>query len=50
MAATYVTPTQLRAALGIGSLYTDANLEQVCEASENIIKEYLWFNQYPVCN
>lgn len=48
MAATYVTPTDLRAALGIGSLYDDETLEQVCQASENIISKYLWFNEYPI--
>lgn len=48
MAATYVTPTELRAALGIGSLYDDTLLESICQASEDIISKYLWFNEYPV--
>lgn len=48
MAATYVTPTELRAALGIGSLYDDTLLESICQASQNIISKYLWFNEYPV--
>ena len=46
MAATYVTVAQLRAALGIGSLYTDATLESVCQSAENIVKSKLWFNNY----
>ncbi len=48
MPATYVTVAQLRAALGIGSLYTDATLESVCQAAENIVKDKLWFNDQPV--
>ena len=44
MPATYVTVAQLRAALGIGSLYSDATIEDVCQASENIVKNKLWFN------
>lgn len=46
MPATYVTVAQLRAALGIGSLYTDATLESVCQAAENVVKSKLWFNSY----
>lgn len=48
MAATYVTVTELRDALGIQNLYDDAVVEEVCQASEDLIKSYLWFNQYPV--
>lgn len=48
MAATYVTPTDLRAALGIGSLYDDPTLEEVCQASQDIISKQLWKNSYPV--
>jgi len=48
MAATYVTPTELRSALGIGSLYDDATLETVCQTSEDIIKKQLWRNTFPV--
>lgn len=48
MAATYVTVAQLRAALGIGALYTDATLESVCQAAENIVKSKLWFNKYSI--
>ena len=48
MAATYVTPTELRSALGIGSLYDDTVLEEVCQASQDIISKQLWTNSYPI--
>ena len=48
MPATYVTVAELRTNLGIGTLYTDAVVEEVCQASENIIKEKLWFNEQTV--
>ena len=48
MAATYVTKAELRTLLGIGSLYSDSVVEEVCQAAENIIKGYLWFNDYNI--
>jgi hypothetical protein len=48
MAATYVTKAELRANLGIGSLYSDATVEEVCQSSEDLLKQYLWFNEAPV--
>ena len=45
MPATYVTEAELRSALGIGSLYSSAVVEEVCQAAENIVKSKLWFNQ-----
>jgi hypothetical protein len=48
MAATYVTTAELRANLGIGSLYSDATVEEVCQTSEDLINQYLWFNTAPV--
>jgi hypothetical protein len=48
MAATYVTVAELRSNLGIGTLYTDATLEEVCQTSEDLISEYLWHNDAPV--
>lgn len=48
MAATYVTKAELRTLLGIGSLYSDSVVEEVCQAAENIVKGYLWFNDYNV--
>jgi hypothetical protein len=46
MPATYVTQAELRTTLGIGSLYDNAVVEEVCQAAENIIKGHLWFNNY----
>lgn len=48
MPATYVTEAELRSALGIGSLYSSAVVEEVCQAAENIVKSKLWFNKYSV--
>jgi hypothetical protein len=48
MAATYVTKAELRANLGIGSLYSDATVEEVCQTAEDLLKQYLWFNDAPV--
>jgi hypothetical protein len=45
MAATYVTEAELRANLQLGNLYSSATVEEVCQAAENIIKSYLWFNK-----
>ena len=45
MPATYVTKTELRSNLGIGNLYTDAVVEEVCQAAEDIIKAKLYFNK-----
>lgn len=48
MAATYVTKAELRTNLGIGTLYTDAVVEEVCQTAEDLLKKYLWFNDAPV--
>jgi len=48
MAATYVTEAELRSNLGIGSLYTSATIEEVCQTAEDLINQYLWFNTAPV--
>ena len=48
MAATYVTVAELRTNLGIGTLYSDSVVEEVCQAAEDLIKKQLWFNKYPV--
>jgi len=48
MAATYITKAELRTILGIGTLYTDAVVEEVCQAAEDLIKSFLWFNNVPV--
>jgi hypothetical protein len=46
MAATFCTQAELRTVLGIGSLYSDSVVEEVCQAAENIIKGQLWYNNY----
>jgi hypothetical protein len=48
MAATYVTVAELRADLGIGTLYSDATVEEVCQTAEDLLNQYLWFNKAPV--
>jgi len=42
--ADFVTVAELRETLGIGALYSDANLEEVCTASTDVINAYLWKN------
>ena len=37
----FVSVSELRTTLGIGSLYTDAVLQQICDSSNLIIDEYL---------
>ena len=48
MPATYVTKAELRTNLGIGTLYSDAIVEEVCQAAENLLKEKLWFNEQTI--
>jgi hypothetical protein len=48
VAATYVTAAELKANLGIGSLYADSVVEEVCQTAEDLINSYLWFDSYPV--
>jgi len=48
MAATYVTATELRTNLGIGSLYSDTIVEEVCQTAEDLLNQFLWFDSYPV--
>lgn len=48
MAATYVTVAELRSVLGIGSLYSDAVLEEVCQTAEDLVDSFLWHNSVPV--
>jgi hypothetical protein len=45
MAATTPTVAELRSALGIGSLYTDAVVDECAQAAEDIVFSYLWKNQ-----
>jgi hypothetical protein len=39
------TVAELRAALGVGTLYSDATLQSVCDAADNVILPFLWKNQ-----
>jgi hypothetical protein len=48
MPAVYVTQQELRTNLGIGTLYTDATVEEVCQSAEDLLNQYLWFNTAPV--
>jgi hypothetical protein len=38
----------LRSNLGIGSLYSDATVEECCQSAEDLIAGYLWHNDAPV--
>lgn len=42
------TVAKLRTALGIGTLYTDAVLQSVCDASDDVMLPFLWTNTTPV--
>jgi hypothetical protein len=41
------TVAELRTALGIGTLYTDAVLQSVCDASDDVLLPFLWTNTTP---
>lgn len=43
-----ITVAELKAVLGTGSIYSDAVLQQVCDATSNIILSYLTFNDAAV--
>jgi hypothetical protein len=43
-----VTMAELRSNLGIGTLYSDATVEECCQSAEDIIQAYLWHNDAPV--
>lgn len=42
------TVAELRSVLGIGALYTDAQLQEVCDAADNVLLPMLWRNEYSV--
>jgi len=44
MAASFVTMQELRDNLGIGTLYSNATVEECCQSAEDIINFYLWYN------
>ena len=43
-----VTMQELRTNLGIGTLYTDATVEECCQSAEDLVGAYLWHNDAPV--
>jgi hypothetical protein len=40
------TVAELKAALGVGSLYADSTLQEVCDAADNVLLPFLWKNDY----
>ena len=44
MPASFTTMQELRNNLGIGTLYSDATVEEVCQSAQDIIDAYLWYN------
>lgn len=48
MAASTPTIAELRSALGIGSLYSDAVVDEVCQSAQDIVFSYLWLNNYNI--
>lgn len=42
------TISELRTALGIGSLYQDSVLQSVCDAADNVMLPFLWTNTTPI--
>jgi hypothetical protein len=48
MPASYVTQAELRTNLGIGTLYSDATVEECCQAAEDQLNAFLWFASVPV--
>lgn len=42
------TVAELRSVLGIGALYTDAQLQECCDAADNVLLPMLWNNTLPV--
>jgi hypothetical protein len=42
------TVAELKAALGVGSLYSDTILQEVCDAADNVLLPFLWKNEVPI--
>ena len=42
------TVAELKAALGVGSLYSDAVIQSVCDAGDNVLLPFLWKNDVPI--
>jgi hypothetical protein len=39
------TVAELKAALGVGSLYSDSTLQEVCDAADDVLLPFLWKNE-----
>jgi hypothetical protein len=48
MPATYVTEAELRANLGIESLYSSDIVETCCQTAQDLLNQFLWFDSAPV--
>lgn len=48
MPATYVTEAELRANLGIENLYSSDIVETCCQAAQDLLNQFLWFDSAPV--
>jgi hypothetical protein len=49
MAATYVTAATLKSTLNVGTLYDNTTwIEDTCQAAEDLINGFLWFDYAPV--
>jgi hypothetical protein len=48
MPASTPTIAELRSALGIGSLYSDTVVDEVCQSAQDIVFSYLWLNNYNI--
>lgn len=41
------TISELRVALGIGTLYSDSVLQEICDAGDNVLLPFIWNNSTP---
>jgi len=41
------TVAELKTALGVGSLYSDATLQEVADAADNVLLPFIWSNTTP---
>ena len=46
--ANFVTVSELRSVLGVQDLYSDAELESVCQAATDVVDSQLWYNSFPI--
>jgi hypothetical protein len=38
------TVAELRSALGVGTLYSDATLQETCDSADNVLLPFIWAN------